>query len=151
MKSFTIIELIFVIIIVGVLTIVGMESIPDNTLNNNTNFVYNKILEKQANGIGFNANMNNGEENRTVCITFDKDWIKNDENYSKVKFNLSNRISISADIDTICFDALGRPYNGAIKNDYSNILHNKVQVTINYKNNSKNIIIYPMTGYVERQ
>ena len=151
MKSFTLIELIFVIIIVGILSVLGIESIPDNTLNNNTHFVYNKILEKKANAIGFNADMSKSDENRTVCITFTKDWIKNDENYSKVKFNLSNRISISADINTICFDSLGRPYDGAVKNDFSNMLHTKKQITLTYNNNSKNIIIYPMTGYVEIQ
>ncbi len=151
MKSFTLIELIFVIIIVGILSVLGIESIPDNTLINNTNFVYNKILEKKANAIGFNADMSKSDENRTVCITFTKDWIKNDENYSKVKFNLSNRISISADINTICFDSLGRPYDGAVKNDFSNMLHTKKQITLTYNNNSKNIIIYPMTGYVEIQ
>ena len=151
MKSFTLIELIFVIIIVGILSVLGIESIPDNTLINNTHFVYNKILEKKANAIGFNADMSKSDENRTVCITFTKDWIKNDENYSKVKFNLSNRISISADINTICFDSLGRPYDGAVKNDFSNMLHTKKQITLTYNNNSKNIIIYPMTGYVEIQ
>ena len=151
MKSFTLIELIFVIIIVGILSVLGIESIPDNTLINNTHFLYNKILEKKANAIGFNADMSKSDENRTVCITFTKDWIKNDENYSKVKFNLSNRISISADINTICFDSLGRPYDGAIKNDFSNMLHTKKQITLTYQNNSKNIIIYPMTGYVEIQ
>ena len=43
-NSFTLIEMIFVIILVGILSIGAINSIPDNTLPNNANFVYNKIL-----------------------------------------------------------------------------------------------------------
>jgi len=150
MKAWTLIELIFVILIVGLISIVGVNSIPDNTLLNNSKFLYNKILEKKSNAIAFEADMNNSEENRSVCITFTKEWIQNDENYSKVKFNFSNRINISATNSTICFDYLGRPYAGAVDLDnFSNLLHNEVNISLDYNNKEKNITIYPISGYVE--
>jgi len=150
LKSFTLIELIFVIIIVSVLSIWAINSLPDNTLLNNTNYIYNKILEKKANSLGFEANMNKEDENRSVCITFDKDWLKNDEKHSKVKFNLSNRVSINSEINTLCFDYMGRPYDGSVDLDkFSNLLHDEVNVTIRYNNKPKIITIYPMTGDVE--
>jgi Tfp pilus assembly protein FimT len=154
MKGWTLIELIFIILIVGILSIIGMNSIPDNTLLNNTNFLYNKILEKKANAIGFEANMNNNEENRSVCITFTNEWIKNDENYSKIKFDLSNRISIDSTVKTVCFDYLGRPYNGAVDlNTLNNLLYNEVNVTLknDVDNKEKIITIFPISGYVERR
>jgi len=150
LKSFTLIELIFVIVIVGVLSIGAVNAIPDNTLQNNTNYIYNKILEKKANSLGFEANMQNEDENSSVCITFDKDWLKNDEKHSKVKFNLSKRVSISSTNSTVCFDYMGRPYDGSVDLDkFSNLLHDKVNVTIRYNNKPKIITIYPMTGDVE--
>jgi len=150
MKSFTLIEVIFVIIIVGLLSIGAINAIPDNTLLNNTNFLYNKILEKKANALGFMANMDNADENRTVCLTFTKEWIKNDENYAKVKFNLSNRINISSEYNTICFDYLGRPYKTKVDlKTFDNLLHKQTEINISYQNQQKTIKILPISGYVE--
>lgn len=150
MKAFTLIELIFVIVIVGIISIGALNAIPDNTLNNNTNFIYSKILEKKANALGFMANMDNEDENRTVCITFTKDWIKNDENYSKVKFDLSDRITITPQNKTICFDYLSRPYKGSVDlKNFNNLLYNTSEINISYNNKQKTIIIYPTTGDIE--
>jgi len=150
MKAFTLIEIIFVIILIGLISVGAINAIPDNTLLNNTNFIYNKILEKKANALSFMANTNNSEENRTVCIKFDSNWLKEDENYSKVKFNLSNRISITSNIETVCFDYLGRPYKKNIDLvTFNNLLHKNVDVNITYNKKSKQIIIHPISGFVE--
>ena len=154
MKAFTLIEVIFVIVLVGILSIGAINALPDNTLANNTKFIYNKILEKKANALSFMADMKNGDENRTVCVNFDEngEWFRNDENYSKVKFDLSHRIRISSDIKTLCFDYLGRPYAGAVDLiRFNNLLHENVDVTVEYVKNNKNmtITIFPMTGNVE--
>jgi len=152
MKSFTLIEMIFVIILVGLISIGAINSIPDNTLSNNVKFVYNKILEKKANALSFMANMNDADENRSVCVTFDEDWLRNDENYSKVKFDFSHRVTVSSDKETICFDYLGRPYDGSVNLiNFDNILHEKVDITIKYKKSDKKITIYPISGNVEIQ
>ena len=140
--SFTLIEMIFVIILVGILSIGAINSIPDNTLPNNVNFVYNKISEKKANALALKANINNDEENRSVCIKFDKDWLKNDERYSKVKFNLSNRVTILSSETVVCFDYLGRPHKNQIDlENFNNLLHNDVNVTIRYNNEGKEKIL----------
>jgi hypothetical protein len=150
--AFTLIEIIFVIILVAILAIGALNSIPDNTLINNTEFIYGKILEKKANALGFLANMNDKDENRSVCIVFDNDWLKEDENFSKVKFKLSNRVQIDAENKTICFDYLGRPYGGDVDLiNFNNLLHKSVDINITYVKDKryKTITIYPITGYVE--
>jgi prepilin-type N-terminal cleavage/methylation domain-containing protein len=152
MRAFTLIELIFVIIIVGILSIGAINAIPDNTLINNTNYIYNKILEKKANSIEFMANMQNDDEKREVCITFNKNWLKNDETNAKVKFNISKRVVLKSDVDTICFDYLGRPYDGLVDLEtFDNLLHKDVNVSIKYHNKQKIITIYHMTGDIEIQ
>ena len=150
MKAFTLIEMIFVIILVGLISIGAINALPDNTLLNNTNFIYNKILEKKANALSFMAKMDDSDENRSVCITFDEDWLRNDENYSKVKFDFSHRVRVSSDVKTICFDYLGRPYKGNVDLIYfNNLLHKNVDINITYNNSNKKIIIHPISGFVE--
>ena len=150
MKSFTLIEFIFVIIIVGVLSISAINSLPDNTLIDNTNYIYNKILEKKANALGFMANMENEDENNSVCIVFDKNWLKDDEKRRKVKFNLSSRVEIKSEYKTICFDYLGRPYKGRVDLlKFSNLLHKKTDINITYNDKYKTIEVYPITGDIE--
>lgn len=150
MKAFTLIELIFVIVIIGLLSITLINNIPDNTMTNSVNFVYNKIIEKKSNAIGFMADMNNADENRSVCITFDKEWLKNDEQKEHVKFSPSCRIDVSSNINTICFDYMGRPYKNSVDLDnFNNLLHDEVDVNISYKNEYKIIKIYPISGNVE--
>jgi len=96
------------------------------------------------------ADMSKEDENRTVCITFTKDWIKKDEKYSKVKFNLSDRIEITPSNKTICFDYLSRPYKGSVDlKNFDNLLYNSSEVNISYNDEYKTIIIYPMTGDIE--
>ena len=149
-QAFTLIEMIFVVILIGLLAVGAINSIPDNTLLNNTKFIYNKILEKKANALSFMVNMNNKEENETVCIEFNKAWIEDDENNSKVKFDLSNRISIASSDPVVCFDYMGRPYKGDVNlTNFNNILYDNVDIKVSYKNSDKNITIYPLTGYVE--
>jgi len=150
MKAFTLIEMIFVIILVGLISISAINAIPDNTLMNNTQFIYNKILEKKANALSFMAKMDNKDENRSVCITFDEEWLKNDENFSRVKFDLSNRVQISSNFKTICFDYLGRPYNGDVNlTNFDNILHQNVDINVTYNAKHKEITIHPISGFVE--
>jgi len=150
MKAFTLIEMIFVIILVGLISISAINAIPDNTLMNNTQFIYNKILEKKANALSFMAKMDNKDENRSVCITFDEEWLKNDENFSRVKFDLSNRVQISSNFKTICFDYLGRPYNGDVNlTNFDNILHQNVDINVTYNEKHKEITIHPISGFVE--
>jgi len=150
MKAFTLIELIFVIVIVGIISMGALNAIPDNTLKNNTHYIYSKILEKKANALGFIANMDNEDENRTVCITFTKDWLKQDEKLSKVKFDLSNRIEITPQHKTICFDYLSRPHKGKVDLiKFDNLLYNSSEINISYNKKQETIIIYPMTGDIQ--
>jgi len=149
-KSFSLIEMIFVIVIIGIISIGTLNAIPDNTLLNNTKFLYNKILEKKANALSFMAQMDNKDENRTVCVVFDEEWLREDESYSKVKFNLSKRVTIKTENKTICFDYLGRPYVNRVNLEtFDNLLYDSVDINISYSGSYKIITIYPMSGYVE--
>ena len=151
MKAFSLIELIFVVVIMGVLTFTGLQFIPDEKLTTYTQMLKAKILEKKSNALGYRYT---GDDNLT-CITFDKDWLVFDENNSKVKYDFNKtHISISIEPDLnenrLCFDYLGRDYNGSVDENLTNLIHNEVNITLTYRNNEQNIItVYPISGAVK--
>ena len=147
MRAFTLIEMIFVLIIIGILSIVAVEFIPDNTLIDNTKALKNLINEKKSFALGYEANMSDPDDKEKVCITFDKDALNKEENSSKVKYFF--KADISSNYDTICFDRFGRVYKNSIDDENKNLLHENVKITLKYKNKIKIIIIHKITGFVE--
>ena len=148
-KSFTLIELIFVIVIISVIAIGAKNALPDNTLINNANYLKAKILDKRANALAYETNLSNASDEHLVCIKFDRNWLRDDEKFSKVKAQLSQKVTISADYN-LCFDYLGRTHKNSIDLDkFSTLLHNSVDVNISYNNKYKTIRVYPITGYTE--
>lgn len=150
MKAFSLIELIFVIVIMGILSFLGLQYIPDEKLTVYTQMLKAKIMEKKSNALGYKS-----EENESYfCITFDKESLKNDENFSNIKFDF-NKSYISFEItpklrdDTLCFDYMGRDYNGSVEKNLTNLIHTNIIITVkrnDKKNEEKNITIYPWTG-----
>ena len=147
MKAFTLIELIFVIVIMGILSFIAISYIPDNTLTDNTKALKNLIKLKETYALGYEANMSDDNDKKKVCITFDKNILNNEENSSKIRYYFKS--DISSNIKTVCFDKFGRPFDSSIDKKDKNLLHKNVTITLSYKNKDKNIIIYQITGYVE--
>jgi len=147
MKAFTLIELIFVIVIMGILSFIAISYIPDDTLIDNTKALKNLINLKETYALGYEANMSDDNDKKKVCITFDKNTLNNEENSSKIRYYF--KADISSNIQTVCFDKFGRPFENSIDTKDSNLLHKNVIITLSYKNKDKNITIYPITGYVE--
>jgi len=53
MKAFSLTELIFVIIIMGILSFIGLEFIPNETLNSDVQMLKSEILRKKSDAIGY--------------------------------------------------------------------------------------------------
>jgi len=147
LKAFTLIELIFAIVIMGILTFIGLEYIPDNTLVDNTQELKNLINEKETFALGYEANMSDENDKNKVCITFNKNYLNNEENTSRIKYFF--KADISSNVQTVCFDKFGRPFKNYIDNEDKNLLDENVKITLKYKNKEKFIIIHKQTGYVE--
>ena len=154
MKAFTLIELIFVIVIMGVLSFIAISYIPDNTLSDDTKALKDFIKYKESYALGYEADMNNLDDKKKVCITFDKNEINNEENTSKIRYFIKSDISSYVGNEkvnnlTVCFDKFGRPFENSIDERDQNLLHKNVTIVLQYKNKSKTITIYKITGYVE--
>jgi len=147
MKAFTLIELIFVIVLMGILTFIGFSFLPDNTLNDDTKALKNLINLKITNALSYEANMSDENDKKRVCITFDKNYLNNEENSSRIKYFF--KADINSTVSTVCFDKFGRPFENNVDGEDQNLLDENVIITLKYKNKEKNITIHKQTGYVE--
>ena len=143
-RAFSMIELIFIIVLMGVLAKVGSGFLPDNRLLNDTNFISMKIKEKQNSAIGYDNfrfgnvafwDENSSDFNRT-CLQLEKNYLENlDTTYGLFS-------TISSSLPTLCFDVFGRPYRSDA------LLDESVDVNISYKNKINTLSVLPMSGYV---
>ena len=142
-SGFSMIELIFIMIVLGILGGVMSMSMPDHKQINDINFVTSKIKQKQLQALSydnFDYEIGEFDDNKT-CITTSKDSLNsNERNISK-----SNPYQITSTIDekTICFDSLGRVYEGL-----NNFQKKPIVLNITYKDRVKTINIMPYSGVV---
>ena len=147
MKAFTLIELIFVILVIGIMAKVGFSSFRPKYLINDVNFIHMKIKEAQFLGIGFehlnfDGTIINGYTD-TGCIEIKKSSLEEDATNSK-EISYKLHVNIIPNDTTICFDSKGRPH----KDNFNGILLTE-QIVLNFKysNEERNITIEPITGY----
>jgi prepilin-type N-terminal cleavage/methylation domain-containing protein len=153
-RGFTMLELIFVIILIAILSSIGIAFIPNYDVINDTNFVLMKIKEKQKNAISYDTNDFNKEpwkqltfdslDYNLTCIKLDKDDLNTIENNSNEQKKYELKSTISSDLDTsktLCFDFLGRPYDY----DKDQLLLTIVDINVS----TKNISVFPMSGYAK--
>ena len=148
MRAFSLIELIFVIVIIGILTFSAFEFIPDNTLISDKEMLKLKILQKKSNALGYKKI---GFDDY-ICITFDKDYLNEEDKNSseKVHYRFKSEISVYDGLNgnRICFDNFGRIYDNEVDANLENLVNNVIILKLVYENEEKNITIYPFLGAI---
>ncbi len=135
-SGFTMVELVFVIVVVGVLAGIGSSMMPDNKMLTYTNTATMNIKKTQKNAIGYDVNGFGtpwSADNNTTCITLDEQNLLNKN---------SPMVDVVSSIDRICFDEYGRPY------ELEHLLLVIKDINITYRGNIKRISVYPISGYV---
>ena len=148
MKAFSLIELIFVIVIMGILIFSVLEFIPDNTLISDKEMLKLKIMQKKSNALGYKKI----SFDDYICITFDKDYLNEEDKNSseKVHYVFKSDISVyGLNGNRLCFDSFGRIYDGEVDINLENLINNVIIIRLIYKNDEKNITIYPLTGAID--
>jgi hypothetical protein len=142
-SSFSLIEVIFVIVITGLLASMAFFSFKDNRLISDYQVLKHEILNIKTKALGYQKYGKSSYQ----CIVLDKDILNNNDN--RVSYKFKSEISITGlSGNTLCFDYLGRAFDGEVDINMVKLLHNKVIVTLNYKNKEKNITIYPFGGAI---
>jgi type II secretory pathway pseudopilin PulG len=120
-RALNLIELIFVVVIMGALYAIAVYSFKPNTLQQEVNFVAMKVLEAKYQGIQYDAF---GQEQTIGCI-------------EPEEIEYAFKSTITSNPKKICFDAKGDPHlSGAAK------------ITLKYKEKNATIKVLPKTGYV---
>ncbi len=143
--AFSMVELIFVIIVIGILSYISSGFLPDNRLLNDTNFLVMKIKERQKNAIGYDANgflKPWSKIDSSICIDLDITKLENGDLHSQKPYKFSSKLSVDGN-NTLCFDNFGRPYQG------EHLLLKKLDMNLTYKPDEYRVIsVAPISGYV---
>ena len=144
-SAFTILELIFVIILIGIIAAVGAGTFKTNYLLHDTNFIRAKIAEAHYRAIGYERRNFDGTRianDFRACV----DFTLLDENASDGSGKYRLHVTVdSSDFqnDMLCFDAKGAPYEG----DYAQKIVAQKMLKVQYRTDERIIAIEPQTGY----
>lgn len=137
-SAFSLIELIFVIVLIGILTGIGFYlSRPDYT-RQDAQFTLLKLKEARYRAIGHDALSPAG------CVTLTSAGLTADD--TAPRHEIRSIIAHDAPSDTICFDGSGFPHSG---NDISvsTRLHTDVTILFTKGDQNSSIRVFSGTGY----
>jgi prepilin-type N-terminal cleavage/methylation domain-containing protein len=143
-NGFSLVELIFVIVLMGVLTGVGFYlSRPDYT-RQDAQYTLLKLKEARYRAIGFETS--DGSCSNGGWVEFKtNDIITNTSSDNVSEHTIKSTISPTK---TICFDSLGRPHDGNRSDFTAPLLANDLNITFSSSNGKEtNITLYSGTGY----
>jgi len=157
-KAFSMVELIFVMVIIGILAATGTYYFKPNILQRDVDFVLGKIKEARFRGIGHNKYEFNGSyrSDSIGCIELSKKALNSnngEDEAQKYKINSNTEINAYHDglqVETLCFDYLGRPHNGSQdenETNLSSLLHTSLEINVTYNGDSRIILVLPMSGF----
>ena len=132
-KAYTLVELLFVIIIIGVLSAVGFYSFDPHYLQNDLHMVSMKIERTRYEAIHYDKVL--GESSSSIgCI--DLATLKDQQ--STIDQNYRFYSDISPNTGSICFDIFGRVSDESV-ND----------INISYQNKTVRLHILKNSGYID--
>lgn len=139
-KAFTLIELIFVIVLIGVLSGIAFYMNQSDVTRSDAQYTLLKLKEARYRAIGYTTS--DGTVAPGGCVTLTKEALS--DNVTPKYEIKSNTITTST--TTVCFDALGRPHDGN-STTLSTLLASDINVTFQKASKSTTIFLYNQSGY----
>jgi len=147
-RAFTLLELVFVIVIIGILAKIGSEAFRTDYLRNDAAFVALKIRQAQFEGIGFDHRTFDGSQiaDTTGCLTLTQVSLEENATAGRAAYRL--HASLTGDLagKTLCFDHLGMPHDDG--SHISTPMAAAATLTLTYGGRERNLTVLPRSGYV---
>ncbi len=141
-RAFSIVELIFVMVILGILASVAFYGFKPKNLQNDTDYLFMQLLKTRYQGINYDKR-GLREGGAIGCISLKEAAI---EKMAKSD-HYAWRSSLHAPCETLCFDSLGRPHCDDNLTQFSSIAKSPLLITLLFHNKERNITILPQSGY----
>lgn len=137
--AFSLLELIFVLVIMGVLAGVGFYLTRPDATRADAQFALLKLKEARYRALGYDALTPQG------CVELS---VTSLESGPSPKHDItSSLLPISAmSSQTLCFDAMGRPHDGN-STELSTLIRSPLELTFVKGDQNTTITLYPQTGY----
>jgi len=135
--AFSLIELIFVIVLIGVMSGIGFYMSRPDYARQDAQYTLLKLKEARYRALGYDALDNAG------CVTLTQAALSSNET---PRHEIKSTITLTPNITTVCFDGMGRPHSGNSVT-LNTLLPN--ELNINFRNSDKNatIRLFSGTGY----
>lgn len=150
-RAFTLIELIFVVILIGILGAVGTSFYRPDKLLADTRFIASKLMKSRYEAIGYDhRNFDGSFDSSTLgCVTISKSSLNDPPGeaggYTLAKETILTVSGLAG--NTICFDEKGYPHDGDFS--LSTLLHEKVDINVSTPKKSYRVTVMPFSGYVK--
>ncbi len=138
--AFSLIELIFVIVLIGVLSGVGFYMNRSDPTRADAQYTVLKLKEARYRAIGYQSPDNFGIDGG--CVTLTKEALSNSE---APKYDIKST-ALTSPVTTVCFDALGRPHDGN-STALGTLLASDINITFQKGSQSNTILLYKQSGY----
>jgi len=135
--AFSLIELIFVIVLIGIMSGIGFYMSQPDYARQDAQYTLLKLKEARYRALGYDALDNAG------CVTLTQAALSDNET---PRHEIKSTITLTPNITTVCFDGMGRPHSGNSVT-LNTLLPN--ELNINFRNSDKNatIRLFSGTGY----
>lgn len=143
--AFTLIELIFVIVLMGVLTGIGFYMSRPDYSRQDAQYTLLKLKEARYRAIGYKSLNGFGADGG--CVTLTALALSNSD--ESPRHEIKSTIPIINTLtpgQNICFDALGRPHDGN-STSLLTLLPTDLNITFTYSDKNSTIRLYCGTGY----
>jgi prepilin-type N-terminal cleavage/methylation domain-containing protein len=136
--AFSLLELIFVIVLMGILTGIGFYYSRPDYSRQDAQYTLLQLKEARYRALG------NGVLSSDVCVTLTASALSNNPS---PKHEIRSTITLNPPgMTTVCFDGLGRPHNGN-SITLASLLRATGDITFTYAGKNSTIRLYPQTGY----
>ncbi len=144
-RAFSLLEMIFVIVIIGILAKIGMAAFRTDYLLHDAHHVALALERAKYRGIGYDHRPDLSQDVTGACVTLTEEALRGHASSGEAHYRLHSTLSGSLSGKTVCFDRLGRPHDDG--RFLSDPMMERKMLVLRYRGKEKRIFLLPESGY----